>query len=61
MPASTRELGITSVIEPGLFPDEMAAFRRLAERGELTTRTSMMWRFEPGTTAAALDAGAGAS
>ncbi|HEY7063399.1 MAG TPA: amidohydrolase [Chloroflexota bacterium] len=51
-----RELGITSIIEPGLFPDEMAAFRLLAKQGELTTRSSLMWRFEPGTTAAALDA-----
>ena len=50
-----RELGITSVIEPGLYPDEMAAYRLLRERGELTTRTSMMWRFEPGTTPEALD------
>jgi predicted amidohydrolase YtcJ len=51
-----RELGITSIIEPGLFPDEMAAFRHVAARGELTTRSSLMWRFEPGTSAEALDA-----
>jgi predicted amidohydrolase YtcJ len=50
------ELGITSVIEPGLYPAEIAGFRLLAERGEITTRTSMMWRFEPGTTPEALDA-----
>src|SRR5579885_3123842 len=49
------ELGITSVIEPGLYPPEIAGFRLLAERGEITTRTSMMWRFEPGTTPEALD------
>jgi predicted amidohydrolase YtcJ len=49
------ELGITSVIEPGLYPPEIAGFRLLRERGEMTTRTSMMWRFEPGTTPAALD------
>ncbi len=45
-----REAGLTSVIEPGLQPDEMDAYRELAERGELTTRTSMMWAIEPGTT-----------
>ena len=45
-----REAGITSVIEPGLQPVEMAAYRELVTAGELTTRTSMMWSLEPGTT-----------
>jgi predicted amidohydrolase YtcJ len=50
-----REGGITSVIEPGLFPPDMAAYRESAARLELTTRANLMWRFEPGTTQAALD------
>jgi predicted amidohydrolase YtcJ len=45
-----RQVGLTSVIEPGLQPDEMEAYRELAAAGELTTRTSMMWGIEPGTT-----------
>ena len=45
-----REVGLTSVIEPGLQPEEMAAYRELTAGGELTTRTSMMWGIEPGTT-----------
>ncbi len=49
-----REAGITSVIEPGLPAEEMDAFRTVAAEGGLTTRTSMMWRFEPGTTAQTL-------
>ncbi|PYM15439.1 MAG: hypothetical protein DMD81_15040 [Candidatus Rokuibacteriota bacterium] len=42
--------GITSVIEPGLEPREIAAFQRLAQSGELTVRVNAMLRIFPGTT-----------
>ena len=49
--------GITSVVEPGLMPEEMAAYRRLADAGELTVRVGLMWRLlgrgEPAATAVA--------
>jgi predicted amidohydrolase YtcJ len=51
-----REVGLTSVIEPGLTPEEMEALRELADSGELTTRTSMMWSIDPGTTEESLQA-----
>jgi predicted amidohydrolase YtcJ len=47
--------GITSVIEPGLQADELAAFQALWGRGELTVRTTAMLRVFPGTTKAELD------
>ncbi|MBV9172010.1 MAG: amidohydrolase [Chloroflexi bacterium] len=40
--------GITSVLEPGLEPHEMDAFRALRSRNELTVRVTMMWRLRPG-------------
>lgn len=43
--------GITSVIEPGLSLDQMAVYRDIAARGELTVRTSMMWLPPIGSTA----------
>jgi predicted amidohydrolase YtcJ len=35
--------GITAVVDPGLTREQMAVYRELADRGELTVRTSMMW------------------
>jgi predicted amidohydrolase YtcJ len=35
--------GITAVIDPGLTTEQMAVYRGLAARAELTVRTSMMW------------------
>jgi len=46
--------GLTSVVEPGLEPDEMAVFGSLRSRGELRVRTTMMWRLRPGFDDAAL-------
>jgi predicted amidohydrolase YtcJ len=47
--------GITSVVEPGLNRQEMAAYHELADAGELTLRVNMMWRLlgrgEPAATA----------
>jgi len=42
--------GITSVIEPGLEPSQLAAFQALWANGELTVRTTAMLRVEPGFT-----------
>ncbi len=36
--------GITSVVEPGLHPDDIDLFRRLGEEGVLPLRVRMMWR-----------------
>jgi predicted amidohydrolase YtcJ len=36
--------GITSVVEPGLQPDDIDLFRRLGEEGFLPLRVRMMWR-----------------
>ncbi|HEV8308066.1 MAG TPA: amidohydrolase [Methylomirabilota bacterium] len=47
--------GITSVIEPGLEPADLAAFQPLWANGELTVRTTAMLRVFPGTTRADLD------
>lgn len=35
--------GITAVVDPGLTAEQMAVYRALAARDELTVRTSMMW------------------
>jgi predicted amidohydrolase YtcJ len=47
--------GITSVIDPGLRPDELAAFQPLWADGELTVRVNAMLRVFPGTGKAELD------
>lgn len=36
--------GITSVVEPGLQPDDIDFFRRLGQEGALPVRVRMMWR-----------------
>jgi len=36
--------GITSLVEPGLAPDDIDLFRRLGEEGVLRQRVRMMWR-----------------
>jgi predicted amidohydrolase YtcJ len=46
--------GLTSVLEPGLEPREMAAFHALRDRDELRVRVTMMWRLHPGFDDAAL-------
>ncbi|MBV9598863.1 MAG: amidohydrolase [Chloroflexi bacterium] len=47
--------GMTSVLEPGLEPHEMAAYRALRQRQELQVRVTMMWRLRPGFDAASLE------
>ena len=47
--------GITSVIEPGLEPRELATFQRLWQSGALTVRVTAMLRIFPGTTKDELD------
>jgi predicted amidohydrolase YtcJ len=54
MQAQYNAAGLTSVVDPGLQPDEMAAFRALRDRNELTVRVNMMWRLHPGFDDAAL-------
>jgi predicted amidohydrolase YtcJ len=40
--------GITSVIDPGLAPPQIAAYQSLARGGQATVRASLMWRLHPG-------------
>lgn len=47
--------GITSVIEPGLEPAELAAYQPLWKSGDLTVRVTAMLRVFPGSTRAELD------
>lgn len=47
--------GITSVIEPGLTPADLANYQSLWANGELTVRTTAMLRVFPGTTEAELN------
>ncbi len=47
--------GITSVIEPGLEPAELAAFQPVWASGELTVRVTAMLRVFPGSSKAELD------
>jgi predicted amidohydrolase YtcJ len=47
--------GITSVVEPGLPPEEIAGFQSLWASGELTVRVNAMLRVFPGSTKAELD------
>jgi predicted amidohydrolase YtcJ len=42
-----HSLGITSVIEPGIGPDEMRLYQDLRDQGKLTMRTAMMLRLDP--------------
>ncbi len=47
--------GITSLIEPGLEPAELASFQPLWANGELTVRVTAMLRVFPGSTQAELE------
>ncbi len=40
--------GITSVIDPGLSPREIGAYRSLITVGQPTVHASLMWRLNPG-------------
>jgi predicted amidohydrolase YtcJ len=40
--------GITSVIEPGLSPAQISAYKSLAKTGQPSVRASLMWRVNPG-------------
>ena len=48
--------GITSVIDPGLSPREIDAYRNLASAGQPSVHASLMWRLDPGFTDATLNA-----
>ena len=48
MQAQYNAAGLTSVLEPGLEPREMAAFRALREGDAPSVRVTMMWRLQPG-------------
>ena len=54
MQAQYNAAGLTSVLDPGLEPPEMAAYRALRDRNELTLRVNMMWRLQPAFDDAAL-------
>jgi len=47
--------GITSVIDPGLSPREIGAYRSLSAVGQPTVHASLMWRLNPGFGAEALE------
>jgi predicted amidohydrolase YtcJ len=47
MQAHYNAAGLTSVVEPGLQPRDMAVFRALRERDALSVRVTMMWRLLP--------------
>ena len=42
-----HEFGLTSVIDPGLSPDQMLVYQDLRDAGKLTMRTGMMLRIDP--------------
>ncbi len=42
--------GITNVIDPGLSPEQIAAYRSLADAGAPSVHASLMWRLNPGFT-----------
>ncbi|MBV9544119.1 MAG: amidohydrolase [Chloroflexi bacterium] len=54
MQARYNAAGLTSVLEPGLHPREMAVWRALRDRGELSIRGTLMWRLHPGFDATSL-------
>ena len=56
MQAEYNAAGLTSVLEPGLEPREMAAFQALREQDALSVRVTMMWRLHPGFDEASLQA-----
>ncbi len=50
-----NSVGVTSVVDPALAPEEMAAYQELWEDGDLTLRARLMLRVAPGHTPAELE------
>jgi len=45
-----NSVGVTSVIDPGLAPEDMLTYQQVWEEGNLTLRANLMLRVEPGYT-----------
>jgi predicted amidohydrolase YtcJ len=50
-----NSVGVTSVIDPGLPPDDMLTYQQVWEEGSLTLRANLMLRVEPGLSERELD------